>query len=96
MVAHCVSWNVIPPSFSCGVSHLFELCCDNRLELRRWRRPVLPEPIAEAIVGHKLAKLPNLAVERLTVVRNAMTHDIGDRMIARFAVHARLRLTRKR
>ncbi len=88
MAAHCVSSNVFPPSFSCGAAHLFELCCDNWLELLSWLGPVLLKPIAEAIIGHKLAKLPNLAVERITVARDAMTYDVGDRMIARFAVHA--------
>jgi hypothetical protein len=47
------------------------------------------------VVRHELAELAKLSVEWLAINGNAMANDISDWVIARFAVHAGFRLTRR-
>ena len=78
------------------MARFLKLGCNDRLKLI-WRlRPMLLEPIAKAMIRHKLSELAKLSVEWLAINGNAMANDISDWVIARFAVHAGFRLTRIR
>src|SRR5207237_10467019 len=60
---------------------------DNWLKLLCRSGPMLLKPIAKALIRHKLAELAKLCIERLTVDRDVMHHQVRDWVIAGFTVH---------
>jgi hypothetical protein len=50
---------------------------------------MLLKPIAKTLIRHKLAELTKLRVEWLSIHVDVVHHQVGDGMVARFAIHAR-------
>ena len=50
---------------------------------------MLLKPIAKTLIRHELAELTKLRVKWLSIHSDVMHHQVGDWMVARFAVHAR-------
>jgi hypothetical protein len=88
VTANCVSWNIFPTSLLRFASQLLQLGCDKRLKVLCGSGPMLLKPIAKAIIGHKLTKLTKLSVERFSVDRDVMNHQVCDGMITGLSVHA--------